>query len=199
MLRVLSRFISGVLSPYFTFIYIYALLLSSAYLSTVTLYTFGILIGVIALFTTLIPFLISKLNGINFDDKNSERGALYLAFVIGNSALAYYLISRGIALWRISFLISAVFAIITLFLINRKYNVSFHTTMFGVLTGAVFIIAKFQSYISIEFIATIILLAGALGSARVYLKGYTPGEVITGTILGFSWSYIGAIFTKLFF
>lgn len=71
--------------------------------------------------------------------------------------------------------------------------------MYGVLIGATFIIAKFQSFVSLEIICLIILLGGMLGSARVYLKEHTPGEVITGAILGFGWSYTIAIFTKLLF
>lgn len=199
MLRVLSKFISGVLSPYFIFIYLYALIFLSAYFSTVSLYSFGVLLGVVALFTTLIPFLVSRINRVNLNDKSSERGPLYMAFGIGNFTLAYYLLSRGIPIWRISFLISAILAIITLHLFNKKYNISFHTTMYGVLIGATFIIAKFQSFVSLEIICLIILLGGMLGSARVYLKEHTPGEVITGAILGFSWSYTIAIFTKLLF
>jgi hypothetical protein len=66
--------------------------------------------------------------------------------------------------------------------------------------GAIFSIIKFQgNIIPLIFVATIILLGGLLGSARAYLKEYTPGGIISGVIMGFIWSYYMAILTRILF
>ena len=73
-------------------------------------------------------------------------------------------------------------------------------TGFGAYMGAVFTIVRFQgAIIPLEIIALIILLGGFLGSARAYLKNYTPGGIITGVILGFVWCYYMAFFTRILF
>ena len=103
-------------------------------------------------------------------------------------------------MWIVSFTISGIALLIMLAILKKNYNISTHMTAFGAYLGAVFSIIKIQgNIIPLEFIASVFILGGLLGSARIYLKNYTPGGIVTSAILGFIWSYYFAYFTRILF
>ena len=91
------------------------------------------------------------------------------------------------------------------FLINLFFKISLHATGMGGLIGMVLIIMWLYSYgsftlhlpfvgaseISINFVLILcILLAGIVGSSRLFLKAHTPRELYAGFALGLACQYM---------
>jgi membrane-associated phospholipid phosphatase len=91
------------------------------------------------------------------------------------------------------------------FLINLFFKISLHATGMGGLIGMVLIIMWLYSYgsftlyipfigaseISINFVLILcILLAGIVGSSRLFLRAHTPRELYAGFALGLSCQYM---------
>lgn len=198
MMKIFSKIISGVLSPFLIPTYIYAVLIGITYTATLHFYPILIIIGTVLFLTAIVPytsFMWNKFNTENYNEKSDIYS--YLNIGICYIVTAYVLIKLGLPTWMSAFLFSGIILLILVAVLKRNYNISAHMTAYGAYLGAVFIIAKFTYNISLDFIIVSLLLGGLLGSSRVYLKEYTPGGIITGTILGFVWSYYGALLAKL--
>ena len=201
MWRVLAKFISGIFSPFLIPSYIYITLIFSSYLAILPINSILIVIGVIAFFTAGVPLISIAWNNYNIG-KNGDKGTSYPSLITGicYMFLAYILLKSGVPVWIASFTFSGIVLLIMLAILKKNYNISIHMTAFGAYLGAIFSIIEIQgNIIPLEFIATTVLICGALGSARAYLKDYTPGGIITGVVLGFVWSYYMAFFTRLLF
>lgn len=201
MWRALAKFISGIFSPFLIPSYIYITLIFSSYLAILPISSILIVVGVIAFFTAGVPLISIAWNNYNIG-KNGDKTTSYPYLITGicYMFLAYILLKSGVPVWIASFTFSGIVVLIMLAILKKAYNVSIHMTAFGAYLGAVFSIIKIQGNIfPLEFIAAIILICGVLGSARSYLKDYTPGGIITGVVLGFVWSYYMAFFTRILF
>lgn len=200
MLRGLAKFISGIFSPFLIPMYIYVTLIFSSYLAILPINSILIIVGIIAFFTAIVPFISIAWNNYNIGQGGKTTSYPYLITAICYMFLAYILLKSGVPVWIASFTFSGTVLLIMLGLLKRSYNISAHMTAFGAYLGAIFSIIKFQgNIIPLIFVATIILLGGLLGSARAYLKEYTPGGIISGVIMGFIWSYYMAILTRILF
>ena len=200
MVKVLSKIVSGILSPFIIPTYIYITLIFSSYLAMLPASSILIFLGIIAFFTALVPSISIAWNRQNIE-KYSNNRSLYPYFITGicYMFLAYIFVKTGLPLWFTSFLFSGIVLLIMLAILKKSFKVSVHMTAYGAYLGAIFAIAKFQGNIPIDIISMVILLGGILGSSRAYLKDYTPGSIITGAVLGFVWSYYMAIFIKILF
>ena len=201
MWRAIAKFISGIFSPFLIPSYIYITLIFSSYLAILPINSILIVIGVIAFFTAIVPLISIAWNNYNIGKTgDKERSYPFLITGICYMFLAYILLKSGVPVWIASFTFSGIVLLIMLAILKKNYNISIHMTAFGAYLGAVFSIIEIQgNIIPLEFIATTVLICGALGSARAYLKDYTPGGIITGVVLGFVWSYYMAFFTRLLF
>ena len=201
MWRAIAKFISGIFSPFLIPSYIYITLIFSSYLAILPINSILIVIGVIAFFTAIVPLISIAWNNYNIcKNGDKERSYPFLITGICYMFLAYILLKSGVPVWIASFTFSGIVLLIMLAILKKSYNVSIHMTAFGAYLGAIFSIIEIQgNIIPLEFIATTVLICGALGSARAYLKDYTPGGIITGVVLGFVWSYYMAFFTRLLF
>lgn len=198
MMRIFSKIISGVLSPFLIPTYIYTVLIGVTYSATLHFYPFLIIIGTVLFLTAIIPYTSFMWNRFNTEGYNEKSNIYsYLNIGICYVVTAYVLIKLGLPMWMSAFLFSGIVLLILVAIIKRSYKISAHMVAYGAFLGTVFIIAKFTYNISLNFIIASLLLGGLLGSSRAYLKEYTPGGIITGTILGFVWSYYGALFARL--
>lgn len=67
------------------------------------------------------------------------------------------------------------------------WKVSAHMTGISGLVAIIFAIAlKYPAYDYLELLVGSIVVAGLVGSSRLYLNAHTPGEIFTGFVLGFS-------------
>ncbi|PSK97281.1 phosphatase PAP2 family protein [Cecembia rubra] len=67
------------------------------------------------------------------------------------------------------------------------WKVSAHMTGISGLVAIITALAlKFPAYDYLNQVVSSIIIAGLVGSSRLYLNAHTPGEVFTGFLLGFS-------------
>ncbi len=100
--------------------------------------------------------------------------------------LGYYFLSRIpiVPSFIQSFMLATIIAISLALLITLFWKVSMHMIGIGGLTGALLALS-FRFGIDIWLLFSMALvLAGALGSARLYLNAHTPAQVHVGFLLG---------------
>jgi hypothetical protein len=114
----------------------------------------------------------------------SERRLPYVT-----AGLFYFITAQSLCSFPIpsivsSYLLSGVIILFICLLFLRKIKISIHMAGVGALLG----LAVFTSYSFglqlLLFIAALVLLAGLVGSSRLYLKAHTPLEVYVGFFLG---------------
>ena len=84
-----------------------------------------------------------------------------------------------------SFLITVAFLAISVTVINFWWKISIHSTGAGALAALVVILSIKMHTPLIWFLIAVILTAGLIMSARLWLNSHTPREVWTGFLLGF--------------
>jgi chromate transport protein ChrA len=164
---------------------------TNSYLNFVIPYEFKKLIVFLILLTTfIVPTIISfillnrkVISSIEMEEPK-ERTLPYI-FTIGFYFFTLYLL-RDTPLPNVifHFIIGATIAIITAFIINIKWKISAHMIGIGGMLGALLSVQLFLSINVSFYIILAFIIAGCLGSSRLYLKKHTPMQVYCGFILG---------------
>ena len=71
-------------------------------------------------------------------------------------------------------------------LISREFKISLHMTAMGGLVALVFAESIMNQALFFNAVALALLIAGSVGSARLYLEAHHPMEVYSGFLMGFS-------------
>lgn len=128
-------------------------------------------------------------------DMNKRRERLLpLLTVAIMYALGWYFMSR-IAMPPIllHIILAALITVISAALITVFWKISLHSTGTGALLGLVFFLANNKN-LQVLFIGfLVILIAGAVGTARLYLKKHNSTQVYQGYALGFICVYISML------
>lgn len=199
LLKGFAKIVSGVLSPLLIPLYIYLTIIVSTYLALLPLNSLLLVISIVAIFTVIIPFITFAWKVANEEDKIELSKKTYPYYISATAYLftAYMLYKIGLPLWMASFLVGGAITAIILALLRKSYNISAHMAGIGSYIGVLYTLTGLKYVIPIELLTFIIICTGILGSCRTYLKDHTPGELITGLILGFIWScsafYIGIL------
>ena len=199
LLKGFAKFVSGALSPLLIPLYIYLTIIFSTYLALLPLNSILLVISIVAIFTVIIPFITLAWKAANEDDKIELSKKIYPYYISATAYIftAYMLYKIGLPLWMASFLVGGAITAIILALLRKSYNISVHMAGIGSYIGVLYTHTGLKYVIPIELLIIIIICTGILGSCRTYLKDHTPGELITGLILGFIWScsafYIGIL------
>jgi membrane-associated phospholipid phosphatase len=84
------------------------------------------------------------------------------------------------------FMLGVTMSIWAALLISHEFKISLHMTAMGGLVALVFAESILNQLLFFNEIALALLIAGSVGSARLYLKAHHPLEVYSGFLLGFS-------------
>lgn len=115
-----------------------------------------------------------------------ERGIPYFIFIFSYLFCLYFLYRMHIPLWMLAGIAGACLSLIVAVVINCFWKISAHSMAIGGLTGGVMAISYILRTDSANGIAILILIAGLVGSSRLYLGRHTPMQVYSGFMLGFS-------------
>ena len=96
-------------------------------------------------------------------------------------------------------MLGACFAIFIAFIINTFSKVSLHTLAAGSITGLTLVLVRYSTFDLRLMFVGIILLAGAIGTARLTLKAHTDKEVAMGYLAGFSAQFVAFTIAPHFF
>lgn len=123
-----------------------------------------------------------------------ERTIPYLVTLCCYLGAALFLWTKHAPLWLSNFFGGAAVAIVFALLINNllKWKISAHCSCMGGLCAMVYFIAAhhFGIVMMTPWLVGAMLLSGAVGSARLYLRRHTPAQVYAGFLMGLIVEYV---------
>lgn len=194
---ILAKIISVILHPLFMAVYGVALLFIYTDFKYIFIKQIDKFISPVFIFSCLIPgislILLKKLGYISSYslDKKEERLIPFATTFLSYLLLFVYFQRAGLYTWFLSILIVPLLLLIICGAINRYWKVSAHMTGIGGLIGSVFSVCyNIKGLNPYSLFIILIILAGALGVARLILNKHTPAQVYIGFLIGFIISYI---------
>ncbi len=202
-MNIISRILSTLLHPLLMPVYGIFIIFFHTYLLVLNLpFKLFILAGVF-LFTCIIPalciYILYKIKAISSVTLNDRKDRLYpyIICLLSYISCALFLISHAMPLWVTGLFLGAAISVIISIIINRWWKISAHLAGIGgvvaliyFLTGSQLMLPSFPLFLIVLWT----LLAGALGSARIYMGRHTLGQVLAGFANGFFWVYICTAF-----
>jgi hypothetical protein len=150
-----------------------------------------LIFAIVGVYTVLIPLLTSvilkKLGLISNYDMN-DRNERKLPFLIAGFSFffCYYMLQKYPTLFIISLImLGATIAMLLTLIINYKFKISAHMIGIGGLVGC---LSGLTILLGIDYRVLIIiglLIAGVIGTARLYLGAHAPYQVYSGFFIGF--------------
>lgn len=199
-MKLLSQILSTVLSPLFVPTYVVALSLFFTVLSAVPAPVKWTVTGVCFAITCLVPLLaiiVLQRIGLVKDPGLNERNERLIPYVV--SALSYgacaaYLHTAHAPSWLWLFMVGAAAATVVCATVNLRWKISAHLTAIGGLTAIAFrILDMHLAAPGVNFMLVAmgaVLLAGLLGTARIYLGRHTLWQTLAGMANGFVCVYL---------
>ena len=78
--------------------------------------------------------------------------------------------------------------------INIWWKISTHAAGAGGIIGALVAYSVIFMFNPVNWLCVLILLAGAVGSSRMWLRQHTLSQVVVGTLVGVVCGFVGIIF-----
>jgi hypothetical protein len=151
-----------------------------------------IILGMIVTGTVLLPSLstlilsrMGKISSMQMDGQEERNWPLLLTAMI-YFACYYGMSSRQVPAFVQLFLLGAGASMVFALLINLKWKISLHMIGAGGMCGGIagFLLASGNG--DPQLVATLFLMAGALGTARIFLGAHSPAQVFAGFGIGFT-------------
>lgn len=122
-----------------------------------------------------------------------ERYAPFLStlffFILG-----YYLLRKGsLPTPFYSIYFGCILALVIVTLINFRWKISVHATGIAGLVGSMVGLFHLHGYAHPVLISVLILITGAVLSARLILKAHTPAQAYVGAVVGFLSVYLPVV------
>lgn len=116
--------------------------------------------------------------------EREERLPVYVLALI-YYGMAYWLLRRTLVHPALlGFFFGALLALLLVLLINLRWKISAHTTALGGVTGGLLGMMVLHGVDAGGLLVLVLLLLGALGSARLLVSDHTPAQVYAGALLG---------------
>lgn len=123
-------------------------------------------------------------------NKREQRFMPFLLTIISYIFCTFIMLKQNLPWYLNGIIISALFILVVLFIINAKWRVSEHMAAIGGVTAGVITFSNIFFYNPIKWVCILVILAGALGTARIILKHNNLGEIFAGFIIGLSCTLI---------
>lgn len=189
-LKFFADLFSGLFLPLLVPTYAYIIAICTTHLSQTPVRIKFISSAVVFALTAVVPLAVilflmrrGKVSDVSIDDRR-ERTVPYLAtiFCYFLTALYLWLMPR----WLPMFFVGAGVAAVIATLITFKYKISAHTTSMGGLCALILFIGMTHSASVpiLPWLSAAIVVSGAVGSARIFLRRHTASQVYSGWLLG---------------
>ncbi len=148
--------------------------------------------SVIGLNTFLVPTLLilylKRLKIISsIDVENRKERLIPFIITLVLYVTTYVLIRRSpLPETLYSMVAASILAMIIAFIITLFWKISIHMTGIGGVIGAMCALFDIHMFFPVGILTALVLLGGFIGTARMVLNVHTLGQVICGSILGFS-------------
>lgn len=204
--NTLSRFstiLSYALHPFLLpTIMVIALMFGNSIMSVIPTSLKLYFIGMIALGTFILPVLMILLLRVfkiipstNFDN---SKDRIIPMFIVAICYIACYISLKQIGLSYLlnKFILAAFLCVMAAFVINFFWKISLHMIGMGGIV-AILIVLNSTGYAKFPVtIAIFIILAGLVGSARLYLGRHDAAQVVAGFAVGFTVAAATVLFLK---
>lgn len=203
-MRLFSNIISGMFHPLLMVTYGVVLALTFTYLAIYPPAMKLLLAGGAFLSTAVIPgafILMMVKNGAAVDMELSdrhERVVPYLIFITSIIVCAFYMYKMMLPFWFISLLLGACVALILALLINFFWKISAHAIGIGGLLGGIMGVARIHLINPYWAFIIVIIIAGLVGTSRIFLKRHTPMQVYAGFCLGFICTFVASFLSYIY-
>jgi len=194
--KIVSVIFHPVLVPTLGFL---LLLNSGFYFSMISWEAKRFILLVLVFTTGVLPLLTVAIMALNpkFDlsmDSIKDRIVLFL-FASVFYYLGYLIMSRmrAFPVFKV-FFVASVLVIIVLLIVSFKWKISRHMAALGAVSGTLFALSFRTGINPVWAVFTVILVSGAVGTARMVLKKYDLWQVLAGYIVGFAVLYLSVYF-----
>ncbi len=187
--NVLSWLFVPLMMPVYGIILIFSLSILSLTSFHTKLFFTSVVFGANFVLPMLMVILMKKLGMIDDIGLNGRRERLipYLITIVCMAGTGWFLHFKGAPTWVAMFFVGGALAAFINMLVNFRWKISAHAAGIAGIVAMLIQITKegFPAPGMTLWIVSAILLAGLLGSARVWLGRHTLMQVLAGTAVGF--------------
>lgn len=203
-MKFFSNIISGMFHPLLMVTYGVAMALTFTYLAIYPPTMKWLLLGGAFLSTAVIPgvfiFLMVK-NGAAVDLELSDRRERVVPYLIITTSIMvclFYMYKMMVPFWFLSLLIGACIALMLALFINFYWKISAHMLAVGGMLGGIMGVARIHLMNPYWAFIIVILIAGLVGTSRIFLKRHTPMQVYAGFSLGFICTFVASFLSYIY-
>ena len=193
MIAGVANFLSTVLSPLLMPTYGVFLVL---WVSVLCLLPYGTRVAVLLIcmgITCILPLIfLSVLRHFKLVknlhvDIREQRFIPYLFTVLCYAVAAYYLYYCHSPQWFVMFMVGSAITVLLMALINLKWKITAHMAGIGGVVALLYQlhVQGLSAFDLLWLLCFVIIVAGALGSARLALRRHGLWQVLAGAVLGF--------------
>jgi membrane-associated phospholipid phosphatase len=195
-----ARTVSLIFTPFYLPLMGLVVLFTFSYLSLLPIGYRLLVMAMVYFFTILLPtFLIHiyrRFQGWSLLELGQKRRRMvpYVLSILSYALCLWVLYSLHIYHFVSSIVFGALVVQIVCAVINIWWKISTHTAAIGGVAGALFVFAEIFGFNPVWWFCLVFMVAGLLGSARMYLRQHTLGQVVAGFGIGFVCATLGIIF-----
>lgn len=127
-----------------------------------------------------------------------ERLVPYLIIITSILVCIFFLYKMLMPLWLLAMLIGACVALVIALVINFYWKISAHAIGIGGLLGGVMGVARIHMINPYWAFMGVLLIAGLVGTSRIFLRRHTPMQVYAGFSLGFICTFVASILSYIY-
>lgn len=132
-------------------------------------------------------------------DDRRDRTMPYLVYASSVLVTCFFLFKMMLPFWILALLFGTAFTMLLAMCINFFWKVSAHMVGIGGLLGGLMGVSRIYLLNPYWGFIGILLVAGALGTSRLYLRRHTPFQIYFGFGLGFIVIYISSLISYFYF
>ena len=130
--------------------------------------------------------------------KRKERALPYLIVISSVALCLYFLYRMMMPFWLIAILMGICVALLIALCINFFWKISAHMIGIGGLLGGLMGVARIHLINPYLLFIAVLLIAGLLGTSRIFLKRHTPLQVYAGFSLVFMCTFVASMMSYIY-
>lgn len=185
-----ARILSAVFNPFYLPTVGLIVLFTLSYLSLLPISYKLLVLGLVYIFTILLPTLLISLYRHHQRwtlielGQRERRMVPYVISILSYFMCVYIMDSMHIPHFMSSILIAALIIQILCSIVNVWWKISTHTAAIGGMAGAIAAFSMIFGYNPIFWLCVVFLVAGVLGTCRMILRQHSLSQVVVGFVLG---------------
>lgn len=199
MMMVTARVLSVVSRPYYVPIVLFAALFTFTTLALLPMFYKLTVLGMVWAFTIALPRLCAttyrKLRGwapAQFR-RREHRSVPYALWMLSCAACLQLMWNLHLPRYMCGILVAALLVQAVGALVNIWWKISMHCAGAGGLTGALVAYSTLFGFNPTGWLCVLILLCGAVGTARMLLRQHSLAQVVAGTLVGVACAMVGIL------